>query len=211
MLRATMVLRAKKTPRASSSSTKLLANLAIRPFDFSQRLCDDFVGVDMCEDAARGLIEGVGNEVLYTVPVFAALVVGLLGFAGWQQLRQLSPSTAHPRRHDLTSERLNNGAAAPDRGGMQQQSAPSTAAVVRPPHYGSDAQCPICLAEPRHPVETNCGHLFCGWPPPDHPRPCLLSLVSHTFAFSRWTVGWLCINLRTVLKVAIKTKYKFVL
>lgn len=28
-------------------------------------------------------------------------------------------------------------------------------------HYGSDSQCPICLAEPRFPVETNCGHLFC--------------------------------------------------
>ncbi|XP_077549004.1 E3 ubiquitin-protein ligase RNF170-like isoform X2 [Haemaphysalis longicornis] len=90
---------------------------------------------------------------------------------GWQQLRQLSPSTAHPRRHDLTSERLNNGAAAPGGGGMQQQPAPNAGAVVRPPHYGSDAQCPICLAEPRHPVETNCGHLFCA--------NCLVSYWHH--------------------------------
>lgn len=29
-------------------------------------------------------------------------------------------------------------------------------------HYGSDHQCPVCLNEPRYPVETNCGHLFCG-------------------------------------------------
>lgn len=130
----------------------------------------------MCEDAARGLIEGVGNEVLYTVPVFAALVVGLLGFAGWQQLRQLSSSTADPRRHDLTSERFNNGGVAAGGGGMQQQrqqpaAAAGAGAVVRPPHYGSDAQCPICLAEPRHPVETNCGHLFCA--------NCLVSYWHH--------------------------------
>ncbi|KAK8761679.1 hypothetical protein V5799_027055 [Amblyomma americanum] len=76
--------------------------------------------------------------------------------AQWQQLRQLSsPSPAELRRRELTSERLNNGAAASP-GGSMAVSAP------RHLHYGSDAQCPICLAEPRYPVETNCGHLFCG-------------------------------------------------
>jgi len=25
-----------------------------------------------------------------------------------------------------------------------------------------DHQCPVCLNEPIYPVETNCGHLFCG-------------------------------------------------
>ena len=29
------------------------------------------------------------------------------------------------------------------------------------PHY-QDRQCPICLADARLAVETNCGHLFCG-------------------------------------------------
>ncbi|KAL1468901.1 hypothetical protein MTO96_041178 [Rhipicephalus appendiculatus] len=108
----------------------------------------------MCADDAEGLIEGVGNEVLFTVPVVAAVVFGLLCFAGWQQLRQLSsPPPAAP-----TSARLDNGAALPARGGMAA-------------HYGSDAQCPICLGEPRHPVETNCGHLFCA--------SCLVSYWHH--------------------------------
>lgn len=29
-------------------------------------------------------------------------------------------------------------------------------------HYGVDSACPVCLNDPVHPVETNCGHLFCG-------------------------------------------------
>lgn len=119
----------------------------------------------MCEEDAGGLIEGVGNEVLFTVPVIAAVVVGLLGFAGWQQLRQLSStSPAELRRRELTSERLNNGAATLP-GSSMAVSAPLH------PHYGSDAQCPICLAEPRYPVETNCGHLFCA--------NCLVSYWHH--------------------------------
>lgn len=27
----------------------------------------------------------------------------------------------------------------------------------------TDSQCPVCLSELHYPVETNCGHLFCGW------------------------------------------------
>ena len=26
----------------------------------------------------------------------------------------------------------------------------------------TDSQCPVCLSELHYPVETNCGHLFCG-------------------------------------------------
>lgn len=26
----------------------------------------------------------------------------------------------------------------------------------------SDSQCPVCLGDLHYPVETNCGHLFCG-------------------------------------------------
>ncbi|XP_065304756.1 E3 ubiquitin-protein ligase RNF170-like isoform X3 [Dermacentor albipictus] len=121
----------------------------------------------MCTDDAGGLIEGVGNEVLFTVPVVAAVVVGLLGFAGWQQLRQLpssSPAEQPPRR-ELTSARLNNGATA------VSPVAEHSSSMETAPHYGSDAQCPICLAEPRHPVETNCGHLFCA--------SCLVSYWHH--------------------------------
>ncbi|XP_029842835.2 E3 ubiquitin-protein ligase RNF170 [Ixodes scapularis] len=108
----------------------------------------------MCEDNAGEIIEGIGNEVLFAVPAILAAIVGLLGFVGWQQLRQLSSARAAEhlwtRRPDPTTDRLDNGTAGhPDGNRMQS------------PRYGADAQCPICLTEPRYPVETNCGHLFC--------------------------------------------------
>nr|XP_042908896.1 E3 ubiquitin-protein ligase RNF170 isoform X2 [Parasteatoda tepidariorum] len=31
----------------------------------------------------------------------------------------------------------------------------------RPRHFSPDQICPVCLARPNYPVETNCGHLFC--------------------------------------------------
>jgi RING finger protein 170 len=34
--------------------------------------------------------------------------------------------------------------------------------LVNSRHYGMDNNCPVCLNEPRFPIETNCGHLFCG-------------------------------------------------
>ncbi len=34
--------------------------------------------------------------------------------------------------------------------------------LVNSRHYGMDSNCPVCLNEPRFPIETNCGHLFCG-------------------------------------------------
>jgi RING finger protein 170 len=33
--------------------------------------------------------------------------------------------------------------------------------LVNSRHYGMDNNCPVCLNEPRFPIETNCGHLFC--------------------------------------------------
>ncbi|KAH7970525.1 hypothetical protein HPB49_008933 [Dermacentor silvarum] len=94
-------------------------------------------------DDAGGLIEGVGNEVLFTVPVVAAVVVGLLGFAGWQQLRQLSswsPAELPPPRRVLTRE--------------AQQWCRSCVASSRTQQHGSTLRIrrtvPICLAEPRH-------------------------------------------------------------
>lgn len=30
------------------------------------------------------------------------------------------------------------------------------------PRIANDAMCPICLASASNPVETNCGHYFCG-------------------------------------------------
>ncbi|XP_063154100.1 E3 ubiquitin-protein ligase RNF170-like [Candoia aspera] len=38
-------------------------------------------------------------------------------------------------------------------------------------HYHSDLSCPICLQTANFPVETNCGHLFCGY--------CLIEYWKH--------------------------------
>ncbi|CAN7937702.1 unnamed protein product, partial [Ixodes hexagonus] len=119
-----------------------------------RKQCDDYPRLDMCEDNAVEIIEGIGNEVLFTVPAILTAIFGLLGFVGWQQLRLLSSAQVAERlwmrRADPTTDRLDNGTAEhPEENTMQT------------PRYGADAQCPICLTEPRYPVETNCGHLFC--------------------------------------------------
>ncbi|KAM4640650.1 E3 ubiquitin-protein ligase RNF170-like [Discoglossus pictus] len=41
----------------------------------------------------------------------------------------------------------------------------------RQPRYHSDWNCPVCLQTATLPVETNCGHLFCG--------PCLMAYWKH--------------------------------
>ncbi|KAH8034948.1 hypothetical protein HPB51_003511 [Rhipicephalus microplus] len=51
----------------------------------------------MFADDAEGLIEGVGNEVLFTVPVVAAVVFGLLCFAGYERRVRFSVDvSSHP-------------------------------------------------------------------------------------------------------------------
>lgn len=107
------------------------------------------------------------------------------GARRWQQLRQLSSARAAERlwtrRPDPTTDRLDNGTAGhPDGNRMQS------------PRYGADAQCPICLTEPRYPVETNCGHLFCGeWGPllPSHGL-CLGHLGVETWSRVSSLGGW---------------------
>lgn len=99
------------------------------------------------------LISGIGNEVLWTFLCILVFVVGLICILRRWQYSPLSihigsqDVVATARRHlEHFSNRLVN-----DVNGTMTNSR----------HFGADNQCPICLQEPRYPIETNCGHLFC--------------------------------------------------
>ncbi|KGL82774.1 E3 ubiquitin-protein ligase RNF170, partial [Tinamus guttatus] len=50
--------------------------------------------------------------------------------------------------------------------------------IWRPCNH-SDFSCPICLQTATFPVETNCGHLFCG--------PCLITYWKHSLCLGAIT------------------------
>lgn len=110
------------------------------------------------------IVEGIGNEVLLTGVL---LFVSILIYAAFS-IRSIRQSlTIHPSnvaavnsaRSILFSDRLSTSNT-DNQGDTTSTNGPSSRASVR--HYGMDSQCPICLNEPRLPIETNCGHLFCG-------------------------------------------------
>lgn len=107
------------------------------------------------------LIEGVGNEVCWAavglIIITSCLVAICLSHRRWLQHRVVSihhhsqDIVDTTRRHLVNfSNRLIGDATVP---GVEN--------MAYPQHYGPDNQCPICLNEPRFPIETNCGHLFC--------------------------------------------------
>ncbi|GFU09571.1 e3 ubiquitin-protein ligase RNF170 [Trichonephila clavipes] len=107
--------------------------------------------LDMSSDESN-IVEGIGNEVLLSVTGFVCITI--FSYFVYNRLMQRYPNTGYnqpstsTQQLSLISNRF-NGNADPN---MQRYSSA---------HYGSDSLCPICLNEPRYPVETNCGHLFC--------------------------------------------------
>ncbi|XP_023225598.1 E3 ubiquitin-protein ligase RNF170-like isoform X2 [Centruroides sculpturatus] len=108
------------------------------------------------------LIEGVGNEVFLATAGFVLVITFIIGVGlthwRWQQyhpitIHQQSQDTVDTTRRHLVhfSNRL-----------VSDASVPGVENMANPQHFGADNQCPICLNEPRFPIETNCGHLFCG-------------------------------------------------
>uniref|UniRef100_A0A3B1IV53 E3 ubiquitin-protein ligase RNF170 n=1 Tax=Astyanax mexicanus TaxID=7994 RepID=A0A3B1IV53_ASTMX len=88
------------------------------------------------------LIEGVSNPVLVVV----ILSVAFLG--------ALATLNEHQRIHPENQEHV--------RAVRQQlQTEQDTSSESRHQYY-SDMSCPVCLQQAVLPVETNCGHLFCG-------------------------------------------------
>uniref|UniRef100_A0A8C4LZX9 Ring finger protein 170 n=1 Tax=Equus asinus TaxID=9793 RepID=A0A8C4LZX9_EQUAS len=91
------------------------------------------------------VIEGVSDQVLVAVVVSFALIATLV-YALFRNAHQ----NIHPENQELVRvlrEQL-----------QSEQDAP---AATRHQFY-TDMYCPICLHQASFPVETNCGHLFCG-------------------------------------------------
>ncbi|KAK2168519.1 hypothetical protein LSH36_16g06033 [Paralvinella palmiformis] len=101
---------------------------------------------------SEAMIEGIGNDVvlaLVAVTVIVLVLIGLIVF--WQQsLRNIS---IHP--HSAT-------AVADTRSRLQNIQQPTSSSASTRRHVRTDRTCPICLADARFGIETNCGHLFCG-------------------------------------------------
>lgn len=96
---------------------------------------------------SESIIEGIGDEVLWGLVVLTIILVPLLifGFVRWNTRYNL---TIHPdSQQSVEDARLQ----------LRERFA-----MVRTRTHDADAQCPICLGEPRFATETNCGHMFCG-------------------------------------------------
>ncbi|XP_073654650.1 E3 ubiquitin-protein ligase RNF170 isoform X3 [Tursiops truncatus] len=92
------------------------------------------------------VIEGVSDQVLVAVVVSFALIATLV----YALFSRNAHQNIHPENQELVRvlrEQL-----------QTEQDAP---AAARQQFY-TDMYCPICLHQASLPVETNCGHLFCG-------------------------------------------------
>ncbi|KAG8010619.1 hypothetical protein GBF38_009753 [Nibea albiflora] len=93
------------------------------------------------------LIEGVSNQVLFVVVLSVTFLAGLLTLLCRQEEQNIHPENQeHVRavRQQLQTEQDEN-----------------TQSEARQQYY-TDMSCPVCLQQAVLPVETNCGHLFCG-------------------------------------------------
>lgn len=105
----------------------------------------------MCVDGAAApapdeasLIEGVSNAVLLVLVLSVTLLAGLT---------TLLCRSEQQRIHPESQERV--------RVVREQLQAEQVSSESRHQFY-SDMSCPVCLQQAVLPVETNCGHLFCG-------------------------------------------------
>ncbi|XP_074061767.1 E3 ubiquitin-protein ligase RNF170-like [Macrotis lagotis] len=92
----------------------------------------------------QSLIEGVSDQVLLAVLLGCAFVAAL----GYALLRN-AQQHIHPNNRELVRVLREH---------LQRDQEPP---APRPQFY-TDLSCPICLHHAALPIETNCGHLFCG-------------------------------------------------
>ncbi|KAG5272166.1 hypothetical protein AALO_G00162380 [Alosa alosa] len=92
------------------------------------------------------LIEGVSNPVLFVV----VLSVTFLGGLATLLCRNEQQQRIHPENQEHVRA-------------VRQQLQTDQETPPEPRHqFYTDMSCPVCLQQASLPVETNCGHLFCG-------------------------------------------------
>ncbi|XP_064863733.1 E3 ubiquitin-protein ligase RNF170-like isoform X2 [Oncorhynchus nerka] len=103
--------------------------------------------VDYLLQDEDSLIEGVSNPVLFVVILSVTFLCGLVTLLCRNEQYNIHPENQeHVRavRQQLQSESQEAEPAEPRR------------------QFYTDMSCPVCLQQAVLPVETNCGHLFCG-------------------------------------------------
>ncbi|XP_072311376.1 E3 ubiquitin-protein ligase RNF170 [Eucyclogobius newberryi] len=108
---------------------------------------EDCGDVDFLIQDEDTLIEGVSNQVLFVVVISVTFLAGLLTLLCRQEQYDIHPENQeHVRavRQQLQTE--------------QDENSQSEARQM----FYTDMTCPVCLQQAVLPVETNCGHLFCG-------------------------------------------------
>ncbi|XP_073407444.1 E3 ubiquitin-protein ligase RNF170 [Dendrobates tinctorius] len=95
-------------------------------------------------------IEGVSNQVVVAVLISLIFIAALTYLMLRSEQQNIHPE--NQERVQAIREQLQN----------EQET------TVQPRHqFYSDMSCPVCLQQATFPVETNCGHLFCG--------PCIVA------------------------------------
>ncbi|XP_073448167.1 E3 ubiquitin-protein ligase RNF170-like [Aquarana catesbeiana] len=95
-------------------------------------------------------IEGVSNQVIAAVVLSLSFVASLIYFLLRNEQQNIHPE--NQERVRAIREQLQN----------EQETA-----IPERHQFYSDMSCPVCLQQATFPVETNCGHLFCG--------PCIIA------------------------------------
>ncbi|XP_018418871.1 PREDICTED: E3 ubiquitin-protein ligase RNF170 [Nanorana parkeri] len=96
-------------------------------------------------------IEGVSNQVIVAVVLSLSFVATLIYFLLLRN-EQINIHPENQERVRAIREQLQN----------EQETA-----IHERQQFYSDMSCPVCLQQATFPVETNCGHLFCG--------PCIIA------------------------------------
>ncbi|XP_076439961.1 E3 ubiquitin-protein ligase RNF170-like [Babylonia areolata] len=105
-----------------------------------------------------GLIEGIGNEVLFGAAAFVGVVIPMLAYVFNRQRQEpvIHPDSAanvESTRVRLRQQHSNTSTNSQPAGRASSRTRSQTSGPL---------VCPICLGEAAYAVETNCGHLYCG-------------------------------------------------